>query len=85
MHPGLRVSLAMASGTNSWGVYNKDSSITIRRSTLSGDTAGLHVSGSTYSANVSQSTIIGGVDGSGTKTCVSSDNGAAVALGASCL
>lgn len=73
---------ATASGTVSAGVYNYQSSPRIRRSTMQGDTAGLYSVGGT--TRVSQSSIIGGVNGTGTKKCVASDNGYGEALNASC-
>jgi len=69
-------------GAFSAGIYNYQSSPSIRRSTIQGDTAGLYSSGGYVM--VSQSTIIGGVDGTGTKKCVASDNGSGEALNSSC-
>jgi len=77
---------ALATGGESYGVYNEgSSSALIRRSTLSGDTRGLYTVNGT--ATVSQSTIkygaqVGG--GTGTHSCVACDNGSGVLLSASC-
>jgi len=62
-----------------YGAYLYDSTPVIRRSTLEGEAFyasqfyGLYIYGGTYF--ISQSTIIGGVGGTGTRTCVASDNG----------
>lgn len=57
---------------------------TIRHCTLDGTTGGVYFSGDT--ARVIQSSIIGGVtnSGSGTLTCVNSDNGVDTGLNSSC-
>jgi hypothetical protein len=67
-------------GTKSYGVWNDSSSSPmIRRSTMNGGTNGLFTD--TYgTATVSQSTILNGVSGSGTKSCVACDNGSGGAL-----
>ena len=71
-------------GINAYGVYNWPySSPTIRRSTMKAPTGGLYMNDDT-SAKVSQSTIIGGVSGPGTKTCVACDDGNGNALDANC-
>ena len=68
-----------ASGwTDSYGVYNySSSSPTIRRSTMEGTTYGLYTSGTSSTATLSQSTIIGGASAvsGGTNKCVACDNG----------
>jgi hypothetical protein len=70
--------------TSSYGIYNAYSSNPeIRRTTMSGSTDGLYAD-TGCTATVSQSTIIGGVGGTGNKTCVACDNGSGTALNASC-
>ena len=65
------------------GVYCGSSDPTIiRRTTMEGDTNGLYITNATVT--VSQSTIIGGVSTSGTKTCVACDNGTGTALLGDC-
>ncbi len=71
-----------AGGANqyNYGAYFYSSTPVIRRSTLEGETHNTSTPYGLYSrdgtAMVSQSTIIGGVGGVGTRTCVASDNGA---------
>jgi hypothetical protein len=81
-NPTMTDLTATGEGLNSHGVMNSYSSGPyIRRSTLKGDIDGL-ATGST--ATISQSTIIGGVVGPVTSTCVACDNGSGTALGADC-
>lgn len=77
----------LAQGLNGpgYGVYNIDSSPSIRRSTMFGQTDGLYADGTaSYKVTVSQSTIFNGVGGSGTKTCIACDNGSGIALNTTC-
>lgn len=67
-------------GTKSYGVWNSvSSSPMIRRCTMNGGTDGLFTD-TDSTATVSQSTILNGVSGSGTKSCVACDNGSGGAL-----
>jgi hypothetical protein len=78
---------AMAYGGTgiNYGVFNDNScSPAIRRSTIGGDTNSLYTT-DTSTATVSQSTLLGGVGGDGTITCVACDDGNGSALGADCL
>ena len=72
---------AVASGgSKSYGTQNTSSSSpVIRRSTMNGGTDGLFTD-TDSTTTVSQSTIINGVSGSGTKSCVACDNGSGGAL-----
>lgn len=75
------VAIATGGSSSSYGVYITTSS-RIQRSTMSGDMYGLY--SSTGTTNISQSTIIGGVGGSGAKKCVASDNGTGSVLLSGC-
>jgi hypothetical protein len=76
---------ANAGGENSYGVYNYNlSSPVIGHSTMNGSKNGLY-SDHISAARVSQSTIIGGVGGAGTNTCVACDNGSGKALDGNCV
>ena len=75
-------------GTNGLGMYNLNSSPTIRHCTLDGTSIGILVDEDFgfSTVRVIQSSIIGGaIIGSGILTCVNSDNGVATALNATCL
>ena len=67
---------------NNYGVYNDSSYPKILRSTMNGS-IGLYSTGGT--TIVSQSTILGGVSGAGTKKCVGCDDGNGNALNKDCL
>ncbi|MCX5871162.1 MAG: glycosyl hydrolase family 28-related protein [Deltaproteobacteria bacterium] len=78
----------VASGVKSQGVYNSSidagsNSVKIRRSTLSGDTAGLASNAGSSVTVISQSTIINGVSG-GEYTCVACDDNAGHLLNTDC-
>ncbi len=77
------VTATASGGTYSYGVSISYSNQKIRHSTMKGDADGLHT-GSDSTSTVSQSTIIGGVGGTGTKTCVDCDNGRGIALNGTC-
>lgn len=68
-----------------FGVGNTGSNnVTIRRSTISGDTDGLYNNGGSINTRVSQSTVINGVSGGG-YTCVACDNNVGGQLPLGCL
>ena len=69
-------------GTYNYGVCNESSSPVIRRGTMKGDNDGLNTTGGT--AYVSQSTIINGVSGTGTKNCAACDKGDGTVTNSSC-
>ncbi len=76
-----------SSGSSSYGAHitGEDSTAIIRRSNLAGSTNGLFCDAPAI-ATVSQSTIIGGGGGgTGTRTCVTSDNGSGILLDSGCL
>jgi len=84
---GALIKASGAGGTSNYGVVNTIySAAVIRRCTIE---AGIALQASTTSTNtVSQSTIKGSVDDSGTNSntaCVASDNGAGLQLGPRCI
>jgi hypothetical protein len=80
-----QVTATASGGTYSYGVNNfLSSNPKISHSAMEGGTDGLYTDSGCMST-VSQSTIIGGVGGTGTMTCVACDNGSGTALNGSCL
>ncbi len=78
------VTATATEGGSSYGVLNYgNSNPKIRHSAMEGGTYGLYTN-TGCTSTVSQSTIIGGVGGTGTKTCVACDNGSGTALNESC-
>lgn len=73
---------ASAASGNNYGVYNFSSgSSEIHHSRMKGDDFGVFADSS---ANIGQSTIIGGVGGAGTMNCVASDDGSGALLEPDC-
>jgi uncharacterized protein YodC (DUF2158 family) len=81
----LRVSAKGLCGMSGkgYGLYNINSEMSVKRSTLLGSTRGLKVNDN-KPVNVSQSTIIGGVNNSTVIKCVACDDGNGNALDNSC-
>lgn len=79
----IGVAATASSGMFNYGVCNFSSSPDIRHCTLKGSPAGIYVSGGT--TRVMLSSIIGGASvGSGTLTCVNSDDGSDTPLNLNC-
>jgi hypothetical protein len=73
---------ASAASGNNYGLFNHNSgSSEIHHSRMKGDDFGAFVDSS---ANIGQSTIIGGVGGGGTMNCVASDDGSGALLEPDC-
>lgn len=66
------------------GIFSYVSAPVIRHSTIEGTTIGINMTDLESSATISQTSVIGGVTGPGTSSCVNSDNGVDKELDANC-